>query len=150
MKKPLICCDCILNQVDLNVDYSHVNTVRFMIIEDEKDLLFVYKKGLEETGITIVAFEDPQMALNDFKKNFNIYCLVITDLRMPIINGYRIINEFKLIKPDIKVILISAYNISQNDLINNLNPGIEVDRIILKPASLEDIKKEVMYFCDKN
>jgi CheY-like chemotaxis protein len=120
-----------------------------MIIEDEKDLLFVYKKGLEETGITIVAFEDPQMALNDFKKNFNIYCLVITDLRMPIINGYRIINEFKLIKPDIKVILISAYNIAQNDLINNLNPGIEVDRIILKPASLEDIKNEVIYFCDK-
>lgn len=120
-----------------------------MIIEDEKDLLFVYKKGLEETGITISAFEDPQMALDEFKKNFNKYCLVITDLRMPIINGYRIINEFKLIKPEIKIILISAYNISQSDLIKNLKPGIVVDRVVLKPASLEDMKNEVIYFCSK-
>jgi len=121
-----------------------------MIIEDEKDLLFVYKKGLEETGIKTSTFENPQMALDDFEKNFNKYCLVITDLRMPNINGYRIINEFKAIKPEIKVILISAYNISQSDLIKNLNPGIVVDRVILKPASLENMKNEVMYFCNKN
>lgn len=150
MKKLLIYKDHILSYLDLNAEYPHINTTHLMIIEDEKDLLFVYKKGLEETGITISTFEDPQLALDEFKKNFNKYCLVITDLRMPIINGYKIINEFKSIKPEIKVILISAYNISQNDLIKNINPGIVVDRVILKPASLEDMKREVMYFCDKN
>lgn len=134
----------------MNVEYPNLNTVHLMIIEDEKDLLFVYKKGLEETGIKTSTFENPQMALDDFEKNFNKYCLVITDLRMPNINGYRIINEFKAIKPEIKVILISAYNISQSDLIKNLNPGIVVDRVILKPASLENMKNEVMYFCNKN
>lgn len=119
-----------------------------MIIEDEKDLLFVYRKGLEDTGMIISTFEDPRLALDEFKRNSDKYCVVITDLRMPNINGYDIINEFKLIRPEIKIILISAYNISQTDLSKNLNPGVIADRVILKPASLEHMKDEVLYFCN--
>lgn len=132
------------------MDNSHLSTVHLMIIEDEKDLLFVYRKGLEETGMKISTFDDPRLAIDEFTRNSNDYCLVITDLRMPISNGYDIINKFKVIKPDIKIILISAYNISEKDLAENLNQGINVDRVILKPASLEDMKDEVIELCNKN
>ncbi|HKR73512.1 MAG TPA: response regulator [Candidatus Nitrosocosmicus sp.] len=122
--------------------YYHVAN-QLMIIDDEKDLLFVYKSGLVIDGIEIVTFDDPTLALEEFSKNSEKYCIVITDLRMPIMSGYEIINKFKTINPQIKVIMISAYNITESEICQNLNPHIKIDRLIRKPVTLEDIRRMI-------
>ncbi len=111
-----------------------------MIIDDEKDLLFVYRSGLEIDGIEITTFDDPILALEEFTKNSEKYCLVITDMRMPGISGYEIVNKFKDINPKIIIIIISAYNITENEIIQNLNPNIKIDRLIRKPVTLENLR----------
>ena len=122
-------------------DKSSQNSAnQLMIIDDEKDLLFVYKSGLEIDGMEITTFDDPILALKEFTKNSEKYCLVITDMRMPSISGYEIINKFKDINPKIRVIMISAYNITENEIIQNLNPNIKIDKLIQKPVTLGNLR----------
>ena len=94
-------------------------------------------------GIEILTFDDPSLAIEEFSKNSEKYCIVITDLRMPVMSGYEIINKFKMINPEIKVIMISAYNISESEICQNLKPHIKIDRLIRKPVTLEDLRKMI-------
>jgi CheY-like chemotaxis protein len=41
-------------------------------------------------------------------------------MRMPVISGYEMINKFKIINPEIRIIMISAYNITESEIIQNL------------------------------
>lgn len=106
------------------------------IIDDEKDLLFVYKKALELQGLKVVTFDDSAIALNELKEHYKKYCIVLVDIRMPRINGYQLINEIKCIDPLIKTILMSAYDVSELEVSDNLNNGVKIDEIMHKPFSL--------------
>lgn len=66
-----------------------------VIIDDEIDLLVVFKKALELSGLIVSAFADPFKALDEFKVNYSKYDLVMSDIRMPGMDGYELINQFK-------------------------------------------------------
>ena len=106
------------------------------IIDDEKDLLFVYKKALELQGLKVAIFDDSLLALNELKDNYMKYSMVFVDIRMPKVNGYALVNEIKCIDPSIKVILMSAYDVSKVEVLGNLNEGVTVDEVMHKPFSL--------------
>ena len=120
---------------------SNCNQCHLMIVDDEKDLLFVYKKALKLTGIEISTFDNPDMAFKEFKENPEMYSLLLTDMRMPSMNGYELINKVKAIRPEIKTILISAYDITQDDITRNLNPNLKIDGLICKPIALERLRE---------
>jgi DNA-binding NtrC family response regulator len=106
------------------------------IIDDEKDLLFVYKKALEFQGLKVTIFDDSLLALNELKEHYMKYSMVFADIRMPNVDGYELVNEIKNINPSIKVILMSAYDVSKDDILRNLNEGVIVDEVMHKPFSL--------------
>jgi len=115
---------------------SKRNQCHLLIVDDEKDLLFVYQKALKLAGMEISTFDNPDMAYNEFKENPEMYSLLLTDMRMPNMNGYELINKVKAIRPEIKTILISAYDITQDEITRNLNPNIKIDGLICKPIAL--------------
>ncbi len=113
------------------------------IIDDEKDLLFVYKKALELQGLKVVTFDDSVIGLNELKEHYDKHCMVLVDIRMPKVNGYQIINEIKCIDPSIKTILMSAYDVSELEISDNLNDGVKIDEVMHKPFSLIKLIKTV-------
>lgn len=117
------------------------NQHRLLIVDDEKDLLFVYKKALKLTGMEISTFDNPERAFKEFKESPEKYILLLTDLRMPNMNGYELINRVKAIKPEIRTILISAYDITQDEIMRNLNPNLKIDELICKPIALERLRE---------
>ena len=116
--------------------HNRVGDRNIAIIDDEKDLLFVYKKALEFQGYKVAIFDDSLLALDELKQHYMKYSMVFVDIRMPNINGYELINEIKNIDPSIKVILMSAYDVSKDDVLGNLNKGVIVDEVMHKPFSL--------------
>lgn len=116
--------------------YNQVGGRNIAIIDDEKDLLFVYKKALELQGLKVAIFDDSLLALNELKENYMKYSMVFVDIRMPKVNGYELVNEIKCIDPSIKVILMSAYDVSKAEVLGNLNEGVTVDEVMHKPFSL--------------
>ena len=58
---------------------------------------------------------------------------------MPKVDGFQLVNEIKMIDPTLRVILMSAYCISESDIMDNLNPGVRIDKFITKPISLDKL-----------
>lgn len=116
-----------------------------LLIDDDQDLLFLYTNSLEKEGFKVVSFYDPLNALREFNKNYDKYDAVITDICMPYLNGYEVINRIKSINLQIKVVLISAQSVSQIEIARNLKNGIDIDRFVCKSLGLERFTRIVKW-----
>jgi len=125
--------------ISSNINGQSTKSNYIAIVDDERDLLFVYKKALELRDFHVNAFDDSYEALNELRVHHEKYFLVISDLRMPKVDGFQLVNEVKTIDPTLKVIIMSAYCISESDIMSNLNPGIRIDKFITKPISLNKL-----------
>ena len=79
-----------------------------MIVDDEKDMLSLLQRIIsEETEHKLVTADNPFKALELFKNH--PFDLVITDLKMPKMDGIRILEEVKKSRPKVSVIILTAY-----------------------------------------
>ena len=86
-----------------------------VVVDDESDLVFMFKVTLEMNGYNVIGFTNPVEALEYLKKKHDKCTLVITDYKMPEINGCELATKIKEIDEKIKVIIITAYeNIIEN------------------------------------
>jgi len=68
------------------------NKKKILIVDNEVDITFTFKIGLEDTGLfTVDTFNDPQDVLFNFKPN--MYDLLLIDMRMPKMSGYELYKE---------------------------------------------------------
>jgi two-component system, OmpR family, response regulator ChvI len=74
---------------------SSLNNNRILLVDDEPDVIFTFKKGLEANGFVVDAFEDPVLALSNFKPG--IYGLLLLDVKMPQINRFELYEKIKKI-----------------------------------------------------
>jgi len=56
------------------------------------------------------------MAFQHFTENKENYALVISDLRMPGLNGLELLKKVKTSNPNVRTILMSAYNFEEEEL----------------------------------
>jgi CheY-like chemotaxis protein len=108
-----------------------------LALDDDFDIIVIIKSVLQKQGFVVFAFTDPYLALEHFKINANDYGLVISDVRMPGMNGFEFVSRVKELRPDIKAILMTAFEI--NDIKNSklLPAGIRIDAYIQKPISIQ-------------
>ena len=84
-------------------------TKSIIIVDDETDLVNLFKEALELNGFDVTTFTDSVEALEYVRENHKKYSLVISDFRMPKLDGYELCTELLNYDPKIKVILMSAY-----------------------------------------
>jgi len=81
---------------------------RILVIDDEVDMLMLLRMIIEEnTDHEVETTNNPSEGIKLFAEKH--YGLVITDLKMPGMDGIELFDEFKEIKPDVPVVLITAY-----------------------------------------
>ena len=85
------------------------------VIDDDIDITNLFKDILEDDGYIVVAFNDSIEALNHIQKNIEEFGLVISDYRMPKMNGYDLCTKLVDLNHDLKVILISAFDLLERD-----------------------------------
>jgi two-component system response regulator (stage 0 sporulation protein F) len=118
-----------------------------LVLDDEPDITAIVKKSLQDLGFRVSAFTDPVVALEYLKSNFRDCCsLTISDIRMPGINGYEFVKKVKGIKPECKIILMSAFDINNVEFTKVL-PGIKIDAFLQKPFSIRKLKDLIMEKC---
>jgi CheY-like chemotaxis protein len=108
-----------------------------LVLDDDLDIIVIIKSVLQKQRFVVFGFTDPYLALEHFKINANDYGLVISDVRMPGMNGFEFVSRVKELRPDIKAILMTAFEI--NDIKNSklLPAGIRIDAYIQKPISIQ-------------
>jgi CheY-like chemotaxis protein len=81
-------------------------TVKILLIDDNRNGLLARKKVLEEQGFCITIASSPEDGLHQFLNG--TFDLVVTDYRMPHMNGKQVIDEIRKVRPATPVVLISG------------------------------------------
>jgi CheY-like chemotaxis protein len=108
-----------------------------LVLDDEFDIINPIKHSLERIGLHVYAFTDPLLALEHFRINCKDYILVVSDIRMPGMNGFEFVRKVREISPAIKVLLMSAFEINSTELSVGLG-GAKIEGFIQKPISLRE------------
>jgi DNA-binding NtrC family response regulator len=115
---------------------SKLYTSSILVLDDDFDINTLIKLALQKRGYLVFGFTDPLLALEHFKINHSTYSLVITDLRMPVMNGFEFVRQVKKMNSKIKVLLMTAFEIDQMEFTKIL-PKPKIDGFIQKPISMK-------------
>jgi YesN/AraC family two-component response regulator len=111
-----------------------------MVVDDERDILSIVKRGLESKNrLQVDIFIDAESALTSLKENSNdYYDLVLTDIRMPKINGFELYRRIKESNPSMKIVFITAFEINKEEF-SKVIPSLDVIDFISKPVSMSTL-----------
>jgi CheY-like chemotaxis protein len=135
---------------------TELQVFRIMFVDNEKDILRVIKRGLESyesndstNKFKVDAYQDSELALQSFQNHpDNYYDLVLTDLKMPKINGFELYMRIKEKNPQMKFAFMSAYdNIDKEKFANS--SVIDPDTFISKPITASKLKSKLMHIIYK-
>lgn len=114
---------------------SIVNKKSILIVDDDPRICETLSDILGEEGYHVVTASDGQEALDKIREgSFN---LVITDIKMPIMDGMALLKEIEKSHADIEVIVITSYG--------NEGQQVEATRLgayeyLNKPLNLDQLK----------
>jgi DNA-binding NtrC family response regulator len=83
------------------------------------------------------------VALEHLTDNKQVYALVISDLRMPSLNGLELLKKVKSISPNVRTILMSAYNFEEDELFQTYMKEGVIDSSIQKPVTINALCQRV-------
>ena len=86
------------------------------IIDDDTDLLTLFSDALKSSGFRTTGFNDPVEAIEYLRKHHNEFGLVVTDWRMPKMDGSVIIKLISQTDPSIGIMMISAFDFDDEEL----------------------------------
>jgi DNA-binding NtrC family response regulator len=112
-----------------------------IVVDDEHDLVNLFTDALSSYGYDVSAFTDPIVALEYIKKNPDKYSLLITDFSMNNMNGCELGNKVKGLNNNIQVILITAYE--------NIDGNILNFERLKKPITLQILLEKVNNYLKK-
>lgn len=115
-----------------------MSTGTIVLVDDEEFLLRLFGMMVEEFGFRAITFSDPKKALIFIQNRKQNPDLVITDFRMPQMNGAELINEIKKIKPEIGAICMSG-------MPDNLKMAKKLgcENVLLKPFSVKELEMKI-------
>lgn len=111
--------------------HNNDSKIRILIVEDEKLICWSLENVLTKFGYEITIVHCGEKAIELF--NTYSFDLIITDMKLPKIDGFKVAAAAKTFFPDIPVVMISAESNRVNEMVN-LHPAI--DSFFEKPFEL--------------
>jgi len=108
--------------------------MRLLIVEDEKTLANLIKKGFEEEGFAVDVAYDGEDGLY-FAQN-NVYDAIVLDIMLPIIDGVSLLKTLRSQNNSTPVIMLTAKD-TLKDKVLGLDSGS--DDYLTKPFSFEEL-----------
>lgn len=105
-----------------------------MLVDDEIDIIGLFTEILTLNGISVRPFTNAEEALNEFEQNHAYYKLVISDVRMSPMSGIEFIKKLREIDANIKVILMTAFEMERSQL-----REIDTDEFFNKPIAMNNL-----------
>jgi DNA-binding response OmpR family regulator len=118
---------------------------RIMIVDDEEDVTFLFKIILEgihqELSLKVDSFNDPLVALENYR--VGLYDLLIIDVVMPKMDGFRLYKEIRKKDKKVKVCFLTAGEMYYEEYRKHAFPEISADSVIRKPITNDDLVRKV-------
>lgn len=114
---------------------------KIMLVDDESDITMAFKLTLQDAGFTVDTYEDPLVALSEFKPRY--YDLVILDIKMTKMNGFELYAKMQKIDEQVRVCFITAGEMYYDEFRNERQDGQEEEL----EEELEGVKQQ---YCKLN
>jgi response regulator RpfG family c-di-GMP phosphodiesterase len=111
---------------------------KILVVDDEPKICYLIEELLKQEGYLVDVCFSSIEALDIIKKDS--YHMLITDLKMPGIDGLELIRKSKGHNPEIKTIMVTGYTTVET-AVQSLRHG--VDDFITKPFNIFELKKTV-------
>ncbi len=109
---------------------------RILVVDDEEFVTFTLREGLEKLpNCEVVVTMSAEEALVLFEEQ--PYDLLITDYKMPDMNGVELASKIKQRYPHTRVIMVTAHS---NYLLREPSAAAAVQRVLNKPVRLSEIR----------
>ena len=113
------------------------------IVDDDPDIIMLFREALKSiSGITIFTFTDPILALEHFQVNEYAYVLVLSDFKMPGLNGMEFLKKIKELNSFVRTILMTAFQI-EDKVFREYTKKKIINAFLQKPIGIHDLLKEV-------
>lgn len=109
-----------------------------LIIEDEKRVADLLRKGLEENGYQTMVAYDGDMGLRLFQNHS--FQLVISDIILPKVNGFELCKEIRKTNKQVPILMLSALG-STDDKLDGFDAG--ADDYLTKPFDFRELTARV-------
>ncbi len=122
------------------------------VVDDEIYITKLFHEALRQNidGISVFSFIDPVKAFEHFTENSENYTLVISDLRMPGLNGLELLKKVKTSNAKVRTILMSAYNFEEEELYQQYMKEGVINSTIEKPVTMNRLYQRVRDQLDVN
>jgi len=117
---------------------------KILIVDDEENSRIGLSKILTKSGYEVLTAENGRQALDTIKQE-GCY-LVITDMKMPEMDGIQLLREIKQYDPDIGVIIVTAYG-EVDSYLESMNLG--AFEYLNKPIKVDELKKVISKVLEK-
>ena len=131
----------ILNEKSNNYQHGSIYSKEMstiLFVDDEKDILDIYRDLLEGYGYNIYVASNGKSALKTFIENKENIDIVITDVTMPYMDGVDLIKSIIKIRDDIKMLLCTGNSLEEKLKNNQLIKDYKIE-IIQKPIRIETL-----------
>jgi len=116
---------------------SNITTATILLVEDDNDALTALQAVLELSNYRVIAAGCVRDALDLLDQHSEIE-LVISDIRMPDVDGLDFIRVLRHRFPTLPTILISGMPITDDDVVPR-----EATQILTKPVAIEDLQRVI-------
>ena len=117
-----------------------------LVVDDELEMLSLAAEVLESRGYTVLKTSDPFEALRMAQTHTEHIQLLLTDIVMPPMNGVKLFDELRAIRPGLRVLFMSAYTTDHvADCGVGLVPGVP---LLVKPFGLPELHAKVRSVLD--
>jgi DNA-binding NtrC family response regulator len=110
-----------------------------LVLDDDKDTVTMVAASLRKQGLDVHAFIDPVAALEDFQQNFKDCILLLSYIRMPHMNGFQFVRKARELRPDLKVIFMTTFEINISEF-EKIHPSMKVYGLIKKPILMRKLE----------
>jgi CheY-like chemotaxis protein len=118
------------------------NMKKILLVDDEPAILTVLELLLNKFGYIVVLKSNAESALFLIREGV-IVDLIITDYRMPGMNGVEFVRELRRILPSVPVLMLSG------DVSVKIEPSLGVFKLINKPVAGEELDRIVRAALDR-
>jgi len=114
------------------------NKERILVIDDDETITAVFRAGLKQEGFNVDVAATGKEAIE--KSNSQVYNLALIDIRLPDMEGTKLLTEMKETTPKMRKIIVTGYPDLQNAIVS-VQKG--ADFYITKPTKIDELVKIV-------
>ncbi|MBZ5588657.1 MAG: sigma-54 dependent transcriptional regulator [Acidobacteriia bacterium] len=123
-----------------------VTNARIVLVDDDDGSRAAMATGLRRVGYEVVEFDGGEAALSTLESGEPADVL-ITDVRMPGIDGYEVVRRVRALRPTMPVLMVTAFG-DVNGAVQALQGG--ADDYLTKPVNLLELRKRVELQLDRS